>query len=135
MANAAAHLILFDGVCNLCNAAVQFVITHDPKSKFSFCSLQSAQGKAILEQHGLAESYLDSFVYIAHDKVYVRSAAALHVAREMGGFWSLLYGFMIVPTFIRDWFYDLVAKYRYKLFGRRDSCVIPTPELKSRFLG
>jgi len=127
-------IILFDGICNLCNSSVQYVIKHDPNSLFRFASLQGETGQRLLKQYGLPENELNSFVLISDNKAYTRSSAALTVAKQLTGITKLLYGFIIVPPFIRNAVYDLIAKNRYKWFGKKDSCMIPTAELKSRFL-
>ena len=128
------HIILFDGVCNLCNAAVQFVIRHDKSEQFIFASLQSDTGKRILSENSLPESDLKSFILVEENKVYTRSSAALRVAKKLNGILPALYVFMLVPSFIRDGVYNLIAKNRYKWFGRKDECLLPSPELKARFL-
>ena len=127
-------IILFDGVCNLCNTSVQFVIKHDKRAFFTFASLQGETGQRLLKKYGLTAEDLNSFVLIINNKALTRSAAALTVARNLGGIIKLLYGFMIIPAFIRDGMYNIIAKNRYKWFGKRDSCMIPSPELSSRFL-
>lgn len=127
-------IILFDGVCNLCNGAVQFVIKHDNKNQFLFASLQSEEGKHILEDYNFPTNEMDSFLLVENGKVYVRSTAALKVLKRLSGLWSLLYGFIIVPKFIRDSVYNWIVKNRYQWFGRKDECMIPTPELKAKFL-
>lgn len=127
------HIILFDGVCNLCNGAVQYVIKRDRKGIFKFTSLQSETGRAMLVQSGLPENQLKSFVYIHGNRFYTQSTAALKVAKQLKGPVQLLYGFIIIPRWIRDLVYDLVAKNRYRLLGRKDACMVPTPELKERF--
>ncbi|MBI3883130.1 MAG: thiol-disulfide oxidoreductase DCC family protein [Sphingobacteriales bacterium] len=127
-------IILFDGVCNLCNTAVQFVIRHDPQAKFLFASLQSEAGQQLLQQYNLVANDLNSFVLIQDNKPYIRSAAALKTAWQITGIWKLLYFFIIIPSFIRDAVYRLIANNRYKWFGKRASCMLPSPELKARFL-
>ena len=127
-------IILFDGVCNLCNGAVQFVIKHDLDGKFLFASLQSTEGQKILQQYRLPVNNFNSFVLLQDEKVYTRSTGALKVAKQLQTPWQLLYAFIIVPEFIRDAVYNLIANKRYQWFGRKDSCMIPTPELKKRFL-
>ncbi|MGB3587684.1 MAG: thiol-disulfide oxidoreductase DCC family protein [Tunicatimonas sp.] len=127
-------VILFDGVCNLCNHAVNFIIDRDPARRFLFSSLQSEAGRELLKKHQLDAQYLDSLVLIQGESVYLKSAAALRIARHLSGIWSLCYAFIVVPPFIRNFFYDIVARFRYQTFGQSDSCRIPTPELKSRFL-
>lgn len=127
-------IIIFDGVCNLCNGSVQFVIKHDKKSLFKFASLQSEAGQSLLQQYLLPTKDYTSFVLIENNRAYTRSSAALRVAKHLSGPISFLYGFIIVPAFIRDAVYNLISKNRYKWFGKKDSCMIPTPQLKERFL-
>ncbi|MGZ4048738.1 MAG: thiol-disulfide oxidoreductase DCC family protein [Bacteroidia bacterium] len=127
-------IILFDGVCNLCNGAVQFVIKRDNKNQFLFASLQSEEGKQILEEHNFPENKINSFFLVENGKVYDRSTAALKVVKRLTGLWPLLYGFIIVPKFIRDGVYNWIAKNRYQWFGEKDECMVPTPELKTKFL-
>jgi predicted DCC family thiol-disulfide oxidoreductase YuxK len=127
-------VILFDGVCNLCNGAVQFVIRHDPKGVFRFAALQSDMGRALLIKHHLDPTELHSIVVILDDKVYRKSGAALEIARRLSGGWRLFYSFKIVPKFLRDWLYDGIAANRYRWFGKKEQCMIPRPELQSRFL-
>lgn len=130
-----ADILLFDGVCNLCNGAVQFVIKRDKKKIFRFASLQSSTGMQILQQIGLPQDHRKSFVYIdRHGKVYNKSAAALRVAAQLGFPVSIISVFKLVPSTIRDFFYDLIARNRYKWFGKKTTCMIPSQDLKSRFL-
>ncbi|MFC6996761.1 thiol-disulfide oxidoreductase DCC family protein [Rufibacter roseus] len=126
--------ILFDGVCNLCNGFVQFVIEHDPHGYFKFAALQSEIGQQTLQQHKMPTQQFSSFLLLENGKLYTRSSAALRVFRRLSGAWPLLYGFMILPAFLRDAVYDLVARNRYRWFGQQESCMLPTPELKARFL-
>lgn len=135
--DAAAHehaVVLFDGVCNLCNDSVNFVIDHDPAAYFKFASLQSDEAGALLAQYGLEAGYLESIVLVEAGRVYRNSSAALRIARKLSWAWPLLYAFVVVPRPVRDWVYDWVARNRYKWFGKRDQCRLPTPELRSRFL-
>jgi predicted DCC family thiol-disulfide oxidoreductase YuxK len=127
-------IILFDGVCNLCNGAVQFVISKDKNNYFRFASLQSEQGQQLLKQYQLPVLTNTSFVLIEDGHVYTSSTGALRVAKKLKGFWPVLYVLMIIPKFIRDFVYYRIAKNRYKWFGKKDECMIPTPELKARFL-
>ena len=127
-------VVLFDGVCNLCTASVQFVIRHDKKKLFRFAALQSTTGQALLEQNNLPGTTFNSFVLIENNKVYTRSSAALRLSRRLNGILPLLYGFMIVPKFIRDGVYNLIARNRYKWFGKTETCLIPSPDLQARFL-
>jgi len=126
-------IILFDGICNFCNQSVQFVIKRDPSHIFHFASLQSDIGRNLLNEYGINEN-VNSVVYITTGNAYVKSDAGLQIARRLNGFWKLLYIFYLVPTPIRDLVYDYIAKNRYKWFGKSDSCMIPSPKIKKRFL-
>ncbi len=128
------NIILFDGVCNLCNSAVNLIIKKDKHQLYTFTPLQSDYGKALLKFYRLKAARMDSRVLIRHDKVYLKSSAALHIAKTLGGLNSLLYGFIIVPPFLRNFFYDTIAKNRYKWFGKQNECVLPSAELRARFL-
>ena len=127
-------LILFDGVCNLCSAAVRFVIARDPDRRFRFASLQSDAAAARLQPFAAASSAIDSVVLIEDGRLFTRSAAALRIARRLRYPWPLLSALIVIPTPIRDWIYDIVAKRRYRWFGRTDACWTPTAELRERFL-
>ena len=129
-----SSIILFDGVCNLCNSSVQFVIKHDKDKKFMFASLQSTAGQLLLKQFDLPLQDFNSFILIENEKVFLKSTAALMVAKQLKGAVKLLYGFIVVPPFIRNGAYNFIAKNRYIWFGKKDSCILPTPELKARFL-
>lgn len=126
-------VILFDGVCNLCNGAVQFIVNRDSDSFFRFASLQSSFGAAQLTRFGLNPNALHSIMVIEHDILYQRSDAILKIAAHLNG-WRFLRIFRILPPFIRDGVYNLIASNRYRMFGKKDSCMIPTPALKARFL-
>jgi predicted DCC family thiol-disulfide oxidoreductase YuxK len=127
-------IILFDGICNLCNVAIQYVIKHDSEAVFQFASLQSEAGQNLLKEYNLPHNNFNSFVLIEEDKVYTKSTAALKVAKQLNGGIKLLYGFIIVPAFIRNCVYNIIASNRYKWFGKKNECMIPTPSLQSRFL-
>jgi len=127
-------VILFDGVCNLCNGAVQFVIRHDSKAVFKFTSLQSETGQALLNKFGLPASGFDSFVLIENGKAYTKSDAALMVARNLQGPIRFLYGLKIVPSIIRNSVYNVIAKNRYKWFGKQDRCMMPGKSIQQRFI-
>jgi predicted DCC family thiol-disulfide oxidoreductase YuxK len=127
-------IILFDGVCNLCNGAINFVIKRDTGNVFKFATLQEEPGPSLLKEHGINTVDTDSIILLEKGKAYTKSTAALRLARKLSGGWSLLYGFIIIPAFIRNSVYDYIAKNRYKWYGRKDSCMIPTPELKDKFL-
>lgn len=127
-------IILFDGVCNFCNSTVNFVIKKDKKKILKFAVLQSSIAKKLLKGQAIQANDLSSFVFIENEKVYSRSTAALRVCRYLTGLWPLMYGFIILPKFIRDAVYNWIAKNRYKWFGKKNECMIPTPEIKARFL-
>ena len=128
-------LILFDGVCNLCSSSVQYVIERDLKNKYVFAALQSDIGKEIIEKYKIDPSKTDSILLYRKDKgVVSKSTAALLIAKHLGFPTNLLYVFLIVPAFIRNMVYDYVAKNRYKWYGKKESCWIPTPELKAKFI-
>lgn len=128
-------VILFDGVCNLCNGAVQYVIKHDLENRFLFASLQSQFGQQVLAAHQLlSNTNFNSFILLQNGIIYQRSTAALLVAKQLKGAIRLLHWCIVVPSFIRDGVYNIIAKNRYKWFGKQEACWLPTPELKSRFL-
>jgi predicted DCC family thiol-disulfide oxidoreductase YuxK len=124
-------IVLFDGVCNLCNKSVQFIIKRDPANQFSFASLQSETGKDLLKKYHLSE--VDSVILLKDDKYYLESNAALEICSHLTGGWKLLAIFKVIPPFIRDPLYRIIARNRYKWFGKQDSCMLPTEEMKKRF--
>ena len=126
-------IVLFDGVCNFCNGAVNFIIRRDAERKFRFTPLQSEIGQQLRAKYNIGED-VDSIIFVEDDRVYTHSTAGLRIAKGLGGIWSLGYAFIIVPVFMRDWFYKVFAKYRYIFFGKKDVCMIPTPEIRERFL-
>lgn len=127
-------VLLFDGVCNLCNGSVQMVLKYDKNHRFLFASLQSGFGQKVLEHFNLPTDNFHSFILLRQGKILHKSTAALEVARKLGGLWPLLYVFIAVPPFIRHAMYDVIARNRYRWFGRREACMIPTEDLKQRFL-
>ncbi len=127
-------VILFDGVCNLCNGFVQFVIRHDKKQQFHFGALQTPNAQQLLSDFHLSDKHLKTIILIQNNKAFTESAAVLNVAKQLQGGWKLFYVFIIIPKPLRDWVYKLVAKYRYRIFGKREVCMVPTPELQSRFI-
>lgn len=127
-------MVFFDGVCNLCSASVQFIINRDPGKRFRFASLQSEYAKKHLPEELTREDNLQSFVLLTDNGLYKKSTAALKIARQLKGLWPLFYGFIIIPKFLRDAVYSLVASNRYKIFGKKNACMVPSPELKSLFL-
>jgi predicted DCC family thiol-disulfide oxidoreductase YuxK len=128
-------IILFDGVCNLCNLAIQYVIKHDKKDVFRFVSLQSELGQRILKHISIDSKNIDSVIlYEPGIAYYYKSNAAFEIAKSLGGFFLIGIVFRIIPTSIRNLIYDFIAKNRYKWFGKTDSCSIPTEELQAKFL-
>jgi len=127
-------VVLFDGVCNLCNSSVQFLIRKDRQARLRFASLQSEFGQAVLQKFNLPQNNFNSFVLLEGEKIYLRSSAALRITRYLGGFWRVFQIFWIVPPFVRNALYDLIARNRYKWFGKKTECMMPRPELKERFL-
>lgn len=128
-------IILFDGVCNLCNGSVVFIIKRDHKDVFRFAAIQSDIGQRLIEKYQIDTAKVDSILLLDGDSYDVKSTAALKIARHLKGGYPLLYGFMILPAFFRNWVYDIIARYRYNWFGKKESCMIPTPELSEKFIG
>ena len=126
-------VILFDGVCNLCSGSVQFILKRDKEKKFLFASLQSGYGQHLLKQFDLPTNTFNSFILFQDGNVLTRSTAALKVFSQVKG-WGWVKIFLIIPNFVRDAAYNLIAKNRYKWFGKKEECWVPTPELKARFL-
>ena len=126
-------IILFDGVCNLCNTSVNFVIKNDKKGVFRFAPIQTNFGESTLKKYHINTIDTDSIILIDKDKYYIKSTAALYIAKNLSGAYPLLFCFMLVPKFMRNWVYDFVAKNRYKWYGKKESCMIPTPELIDKF--
>jgi len=127
-------MIFFDGVCNLCAGSVRFVIKRDQKDLFRFAALQSEAAQKYLEPFGISPAGSGTVLFLENGVLYQRSAAALLIARRLTGLWPLLYGLMIVPAFIRDFVYDQIAKRRYSIWGKQESCMVPTAALKAKFL-
>ncbi len=127
-------IIFFDGVCNLCTGSVQFIIKRDRKDVFRFAALQSEQAEQYLSPFGTNIKELNTILLLEDGKLYKRSTAALRIVCHLTGAWPLLYGLIIIPAFIRDGIYSQIAKRRYKIWGKQDSCMIPTAELKAKFL-
>ncbi len=129
-------VLLFDGVCNMCNAFVQFVIKRDKSGLIHFASLQSEYGKAFINKHDIPFKNMDSVILIDEEqKILVKSDVSFELFKRFGGVWTILSIFKYLPRFIRDFCYDLIAKNRYRMFGKKDSCMIPTPDVAKRFLG
>ena len=128
-------IVLFDGVCNFCNGSVNFIIERDRQNYFKFAPLQSEIGQELLKKHNINKAETDSVILVENGAAYMYSTAALKVAKHLDGAWSWFYGFIFVPKFLRDFAYKTFAKNRYKLFGKTEACMMPTPEIRERFLG
>ncbi|HEV7589118.1 MAG TPA: thiol-disulfide oxidoreductase DCC family protein [Longimicrobium sp.] len=134
IAGADGPVVLYDGTCGLCDRSVQLILRHDRRGRFRFAALQSDAGRALLEGHGLPTDALDSVVLVEDGRAYVKSRAALRIARWMDAPWPALRVLGFVPRPVRDFLYDRVAKSRYRIFGRVDACMLPPPEVRARFL-
>lgn len=126
-------IILFDGVCNFCDSSVQFIIKYDQTAYFQFAAIQSDAGQTLIAQYEVPEN-IDSVMLIEHGKVYFESTAALKICRRLDSFWPVCYIFILIPPFIRNIIYRMFAKNRYRLFGRKEICLLPTPSQLKRFL-
>jgi len=130
MSSSGGAIVLFDGVCNLCNGAVQFILARDPGARFQFAALQSETARRLLGSN----ASIESMALVEAGQVFRKSAAALRIARKLSFPWPLLYAFVVVPRPLRDLIYDWVARHRYGWFGKRETCWLPTPELRGRFI-
>jgi predicted DCC family thiol-disulfide oxidoreductase YuxK len=128
-------ILLFDGVCNLCHGSVLFVLRHERRPELRFCALESEAGAQLLTRHGIGSDYRGSLVVIEAGRVFLKSDAALRVASYLKWPWSWGRAAVILPRGLRDWAYDVIARNRYRWFGRHDACLLPTPELKRRLIG
>ena len=128
------HLLLFDGVCNLCNGAVNFIIDRDKQQQIVFASLQSELGQQILQQYHPSKKDFKSMVLLREGKISLKSNAVLEISKKLSGAWPLLYALKIVPRFVRDWIYEVISVNRYKWFGRKDQCRVPTADIRNRFV-
>lgn len=126
-------VVLFDGVCNLCEGSVQFIIKRDKKKYFRFASLQSEFGQNILQHFQLDKNNFNSFILLEEGKIFTQSTAALKVAKQLSGAWKWMNLFIVIPTFIRNFIYNIIAKNRYKWFGKKEACWLPTKQLKELF--
>lgn len=139
-------VVLFDGVCNFCDASVNFIIEHDKTGYFKFAPLQSGEGSRLANEFGFESAAapqeatesdlvpIDSVILVEDGKAYTHSTAALRILKRLGAPWSWIYLFVVVPRPVRDWAYRLFARYRYRIFGRKDQCMLPSPEVRARFL-
>ena len=126
-------VILFDGVCNLCNNSVKFIIKNDKRNIFKFAPLQGKYGIKIQNSYNINTTQINSIILVDGEKTFTKSSAALRIAKDLRAPFFMLYVFIIIPVFIRNFVYDLIAKNRYKWFGKMESCMIPSNELKSKF--
>lgn len=129
------HIVIFDGLCNLCNGAVNFIIKRDPNAIFVFTPIQSDLADKLMRDHQIISAEIDTFLLIKNGKAHIRTDAALEITKDLSGLWFLFRVFRIIPPSLRDILYRLIAKNRYKLLGKRDECMIPTQELRERFIG
>ena len=131
------NLVIYDGVCHFCNYSVNFIIQHDPHALFTFVPIQSQTAQCILQTYGSQQTAdnFDTIVLIKNRRCFERSNAALEIARSLQKPWPVFYGLKIIPTLLRDWCYNLIARNRYRLFGQSQVCLMPTPALKARFIG
>jgi predicted DCC family thiol-disulfide oxidoreductase YuxK len=127
-------LILFDGHCNLCSGSVNWIIDRDPAGRFVFAPLQSGVGRETLAQFDLDPRRTDSVILVEAERAYTRSTAALRIARQLASPWPMLSLLAVIPAGVRDWLYDIIARHRYRWFGRTETCRMPTPELQARFV-
>lgn len=134
MKNKQNDVVLFDGVCNLCNDAITFIIKRDKKNHYRFAALESDIGAMYLKKHHINPQEMDSIILIRGERAYTKAGAALRIAQKMSGLWPLLYAFIIIPKFISNAVYDYIARNRYQWFGKKESCMIPTPQLRDKFL-
>ena len=126
-------IVLFDGVCNFCNSSVQFIIRHDKSKALKFASLQSNTGQELIAKYNIPKD-VDSVIFIENGNAFTKSEAALRIADNFGGVWKMMRILKVIPAFIRNLFYDIIARNRYKWFGKKETCMIPSPEIRNRFM-
>ena len=129
------HIIIFDGICNFCNGAINFIIRHDPQARFSFTPMQTELAQTLIKKYSITNVGVDTFLLIKGDKCYIWTDAALEITKDLSGYWYLFNLMKIIPRPFRDFLYKLFARNRYKLFGKRSVCMTPTEEVKCRFVG
>ncbi len=129
------NIVIFDGVCNFCNGAVNFIIKRDPEGVFAFTPMQSDLAKELMEKHQIFNVGIDTFLLIKDGQCFIFSSAALEITKDLTGFWYLFNILKLIPAPVRDFFYKLFARNRYKLFGRKEHCMVPTTAIRSRFVG
>lgn len=128
------HVIIFDGVCNFCNGAVNFIIKRDHSKKFVFAPMQSPIAQNLISKYGVEKVGFDTFLLIKNNQCYFRTDATFQITKDLSGYWYLFQFFRILPRPIRDYFYRLFARNRYSIFGKTDKCIVPTQEIKNKFL-
>ena len=128
------HIVIFDGVCNFCNGSVNFIIKRDPRAVFAFTPRQHRCGQSLIQEYQVPELAADAILLIKHGRCYLRTDAVLEITKDISGLWFLLRVLKIVPRPLRDYFYNLFARNRYQLFGKRASCMIPAADVRSRFI-
>ncbi len=128
------HIVIFDGLCIFCNGAVKFIIRRDPEGVFSFAPMQSESGKNLIQKYNAKMVGVDTFLLIKEGRCYERTDAAFEITRDLTGLWFMIRIFKVLPRAFRDYFYKLFARNRYKLFGKREHCMIPTPDIRKRFI-
>ncbi len=129
------HIVIFDGVCNFCNGAVNFIIKRDPEGVFAFTPMQSDLAQELMNKYKIHNVGIDTFLLIKNGQCFVFSSAALEIAKDLTGCWHIFDIFKLVPSIIRDFFYKVFARNRYTIFGRQETCMVPTEEVRSRFVG
>jgi predicted DCC family thiol-disulfide oxidoreductase YuxK len=127
-------IVLFDGVCSLCNSAIDLIVRNDKGGHFKVGALQDEKAKAILKDYDIEDDYLDSIILVRGNNVFYKSRAALEISRKMKGAWPLLYSFILIPSIIRDPIYDWIARHRYRWFGKKETCRLPTLAERAKFL-
>lgn len=127
-------VVLFDGVCNLCNSSINWLIDRDSAAQLKFSSLQSAYGQSVLHRFHIHHQQLETIIYLDEEKIYFRSEAVLRILKQLGGIYAWAFAFMLVPRFLRDGVYNIIATYRYRWFGKRNICRIPESGMKDRFI-
>lgn len=126
--------IYFDGICNLCNSTVLFLIKRDKNKKFKFASFQSESGQQVLKELHVNEESYKTIIYRSENRLYFKSSAILHILKDLGGLWKIAFACMVIPSFLRNILYMAISRARYRIFGRQQSCMLPTPDIMDRFL-
>jgi len=129
------YIVIFDGVCTLCNGAVNFIINRDPKGVFAFTPMQSDLAQELMNKYNIHNPGMDTFLLIKNDQCFVFSSAVLEISKDISGLWYAFNVFKCIPKIIRDFIYKLIARNRYTIFGKQEKCMVPTKEVKSRFVG